>query len=924
MNLSPNKEMSEHLLFSRADTSYPHSILREREEWGLRTVDLVNPPRRFWSDQENVSVLVEESVDERQLTPSPTPSKLLQDLPENDNWLSQGRRSLNRLHAHYLICEDPQRRMDVREVETLAHQVSLVRHVLQDERLKRVLIADEVGLGKTVEVGLILKELLAQRPALRVLYLAPARLTSNVRREFDRLGLPFRQWTSGDNDARLDDRRIIASIHRAVHGNNLEQIVQTPPWDIVIVDECHHLSAWSPEGQKPTEAYRLVRELVARQATDGRVILMSGTPHQGHAQRFENLLRFLKDEDEPAESISGRVIYRTKDDIEDWDGRPVFPQRQVNDPIIVDLGPVHRQWLENIHDFYSPPRDEEEIGEARRRAVGWRCAQAMQWAASSPHAGLGYLVRQGIRAGWTLQDATLRRALAALRPYRLGSSDERLELLFDRITKEVKRQQRDADVEDIEDAIEQEPDWFSKQGLEHLILEGLQMESSADTKWRLVEEQLLERAGQDKVVLFAQPIETVTALARYLESRTGRKPAMILGGQTDAERQKEVDAFRRADGPQYLVSSRAGGEGINLQVARRLIHIDVPWNPMDMEQRVGRVHRFGSRETIVVDTLVVKDSREADAFRIAREKLKLITETLVERERFESVYSRVMSLLPQEELQSVLMNHANAPFDDDDRERISQMVQEGFRVWKAFHDRFGEQQRSISKQNPGLCTWDDVIFFLEQSGAAKRLLGYERQRFQRQGNTVSQVTEEAVVLGFPDGEAYVCGDLGEELVYGPDGSITPKLGLNRKAMAELLRKHAFPEQPSGAAHLRWPASTPLPTCVSTLPFSVSMFLRQTLRMDRMGGWLEQEQSLKCYVQSQGLIKEVDGEDKGLLLRGLFRSTTRKSPEPADELVKKIVETERDLVEQLRRPSEEELTGQIRHAVTPLFAATIAK
>jgi hypothetical protein len=91
----------------------------------------------------------------------------------------------------------------------------------------------------------------------------------------------------------------------------------------------------------------------------------------------------------------------------------------------------------------------------------------------------------------------------------------------------------------------------------------------------------------------------------------------------------------------------------------------------------------------------------------------------------------------------------------------------------------------------------------------------------------------------------------------------------------------------------------------------------------MGGWLEQEQSLKCYIHSDSAIKEVEGQDKGLLLRGVFRSTTRKNPEPADELVKRIVETERDLVEQLRRPSEEELTGQIRHAVTPLFAATIA-
>jgi len=90
-----------------------------------------------------------------------------------------------------------------------------------------------------------------------------------------------------------------------------------------------------------------------------------------------------------------------------------------------------------------------------------------------------------------------------------------------------------------------------------------------------------------------------------------------------------MNAFWRDDGPQFLVSSRAGGEGLNLQVARRLVHVAVPWNPMELEQRVGRVHRFKSRRTIIVDTIVVKDSREVDCYRIAREKLEEIARTLV-------------------------------------------------------------------------------------------------------------------------------------------------------------------------------------------------------------------------------------------------------------------------------------------------------
>ena len=156
-------------------------------------------------------------------------------------------------------------------------------------------------------------------------------------------------------------------------------------------------------------------------------------------------------------------------------------------------------------------------------------------------------------------------------------------------------------------------------------------------------------------MLFAQPIETVSAFAHYLERTYGVRPAVIIGGQTDQARQEEIDRFWRPNGPQFLVSSRAGGEGINLQVARRLVHMDVPWNPMDLEQRVGRVHRFGSRETVLLDTLVMRDSREEEAYAVADQKLRMITKALVPKDQFDALFSRVMTLIPPEELQEALL-----------------------------------------------------------------------------------------------------------------------------------------------------------------------------------------------------------------------------------------------------------------------------
>src|SRR6266498_261044 len=915
--------MPTNYLYAKPGSLFPFGILREHEEWGLKTIDLVHPPRRFWSDQVGLDVLVEEGVDLRRVQSLPSPARLLHALPDNDNWQSHSRRSLARLHAHYLICEDPQRRMDAREVETLSHQVSLVRHILQTESLKRVLIADEVGLGKTVEVGLLLKELLAQRPGLRVLYLAPARLVSNVRREFDRLRLPFRQWTSQEGDARLTDPKLIASIHRAVHDTNFNNLLETPPWDVLVVDECHHLSAWSDSGGDTSEAYRLVRELIARQPQDARVILMSGTPHQGHETRFDNLLKFLRETPGEDDQIAGRVIYRTKDDIQDWEGNPVFPPRQVNEPLVIDLGPEHREWIQRIHDFYRPPNDAHRLGAARRRAAGWRCAQALQWAASSPLAGLGYLVRQAVRYGWDLSNESLKSAMATLRPYRLGPANEPLDALFNRIVKEVDRQQRDADIEDIEDFVEgRDRDWLSSRGLEELLLEGVDLVKNAgDEKWEIITEKLLKPAGDEKVVLFAQPIETVTSLAGFLERTTGAKPALIIGGQSDAERKHEVDDFWDPDGPQYLISSRAGGEGLNMQVARRLIHIDVPWNPMDMEQRVGRIHRFGSRETVIVDTVVVKDSREADAYRIARNKLRLITATMVEKNRFESVFSRVMCLLPQDALQNLLLNAPAAPLNSQDEEKLSEMIRQGFQDWKAFHDRFGNEQRSLERQNPGLLTWDDVAFFLEELGAARREDGYKRQRFRREGKMVNRVDEDATVLQLSDGKRYVCGDYGESLVFGPDKTITAKLGLNLKPVAEIIRKYAFPEQNCGAAYLRRPEAEKKPSGFA-LPFGALIFLRQTLRADRTGGWIEQGGALRCFVIQAGQSVELKNGEKKRFPQGLFRSVIRKSPETAEDLLQLMVSAETDLIEQLRRPTEDEMAAQIRHSVLPLFAGVI--
>ena len=902
----------------------PCAVLRQQEEWGIQTCDLVYPPRRLWAAQDTPP-LVELGVDSNRLKALPPPSDLLQRLPEGDNWSAQSKRSVARLFANYLLCEDPQRRLDAREVITLSHQVSLVRHILDHDHLRRVLIADEVGLGKTIEVGLLIKELLDQNPGLRVLYLAPARLVNNVGREFDRLDLHFRLWKAGEADARLTDPRIIASIHRAVHGENFKKILSTPTWDVVVVDECHHLSDWSAGGGDPVHKFRLVRDLLARHGPETRLLLMSGTPHQGHVHRFDNLLKLLKQPAEPDAALAGRVIYRTKEDVKDWTGNPLFPTRQINEPLVLDLGPEYRAWLQHIHDFYKPPKAEASQHKARQRAAGWRCAQALQWAASSPHAGVGYLVRQAVRAAWNIRDGVLAEALSALRPYRNGSPSEPVELLLARIKREVCRQADEQDVDDIEedDATVVLENSLQKAALNSLLSEGLEvLRTFANRKWDFLKATVLDSADGEKAVLFAQPIETVCALSRYLEERTGQKPAIIIGGQSDAERQEQQDLFWRKDGPRFLVSSRAGGEGINLQVARRLVHIDVPWNPMELEQRVGRIHRFGSRRTVIVDTIVVRDSREADAYRVAREKLRLVAASLVGPERFETIFSRVMCLVSPEELQEVLIEAAVSPLTPEDQQRIATMVEAGFNAWKEFHERFSERRREIRSQDPGLATWGDVRQFLSDYTSAQPVDGFTASRFLLADGQVQSQDEQIQVLHL-EGQNYFLGDHDGAVISGPEGKGVAQLGLNVPAVTDTIRKHALPAMPTGAAHLRWPQEIQFPEWLPAEGTGILVFLRQTLRSDQRIGWSEQASSLHSYTVSlDGTATALQPDQKAPLFRAIFKSVVRTKPDERTALLAALAGAETRLTQELRRPDESEIRQGVRYAVTPLFAATI--
>ena len=909
------------MLFDYANHS--RTLLRTVDDFGFLTYDLVGYPRRL-CEADADPPLVEANIDQRRVAPLQTPAMVAmrRKLDDGDSWLSHTTRTLARLNAAFLVAEDPQRRLDASKAATLMHQVSLVQHILESPDLRKVLIGDEVGLGKTIEAGLLIRQLIERDPRARVLYLAPARLVSNVAREFrDKLDIDARLWAAGNrSDARLaEDRVVIASLHKAVFGDNFDRVVASGPWDVLVVDECHHLSDWNPTGGKPNQSFRLVSQLMKAQPPDGRLILMSGTPHQGSEARFRNILRLLSNDGKDISGAAGRVIFRTKDRVRDWRGAPLFPARDIRPPLVVPLGEKYEQWYERVGLLY----ETSGMNGIQLRAAGWAKGQALQWAASSVQAGLGFLARLGMRRlGWALDHPDLASALSMLRPYRGGAPDEPLPALFARLTKQIGSAALQVEEQEDEEECDDEAWRPDPHLLAELLRDGVKLirAGASQAKWDALC-TLIDSAGDEKVVLFAQPVETVTVVAEVLAQRYGVKPALIIGNQTDEERTAQVARFQADDGPRFLVSSKAGGEGLNMQRARRLIHLDVPWNPMDMEQRIGRVHRFGSRKTIIVDTVVASGSREVDMYRIAREKLAMAVRHL-DPDQFETLFSRVMSLVPPKELENILGDAASPLASNlSATNEIGRLVTEGFKSWSAFDAMYRTQADAVRASNPGEATWNDLGAFLVKYANASDGPNATFSSFEFAADEIVEV-EQAVPTVLFENTAYACGDTGGLPASSSGTGAAVRLGLNLAWVQRGLRSAFAPDRTCGAAFIK------LSTSLSKLSTSLSVmtgsreaktyltFLRQRLQPEG-GRWVEGVVDLKVYdISDPSITTELDAPTSAALIRAFNASPRVRDPLDVHVGVD-LLNKEKELFAQLRQPTSDELATGIRYAVWPL-------
>lgn len=514
----------------------------------------------------------------------------------------------------------------------LPHQLLAVSRAVSGDGV-RYLLADEVGLGKTIEAGLIFRELKIRGLVERTLVIAPAGLCLQwvqemeihfgesfrfVRpsefgalRQVGRLDVGENLWhlhsqvvCSADSVKPMEGRR--GWSHEQVANHNRERFddLVTAGWDLVIVDEAHRLGG--------SDA-RVARHQLGAALADAApyLLLLSATPHQGKTDSFRRLMSFLDGEAFPDdESISQLrvapfVIRNEKRRAIDADGQPLFKPR------FTKLQPV--AWS-------------SEHGEQRAlyEGVTEYAREGYNQALLRKRAGVGFLMILFQR----LVSSSTRAIRTAL--------ERRLEVL------DLPEGQMSLFGEDIAE------DWGDRDGEEQMRtmlqarLKGLKNERSevelllsaarrceargpdvkAEALLELVRELQREEGDPDlKVLVFTEFVATQQMLDEFLVSR-GFSVVRLNGSMGLEERRAAQRRF--ADEAQIMVSTEAGGEGLNLQFCHVVVNYDLPWNPMRLEQRIGRVDRIGQDQVVRAFNLALADTVELRVREVLEEKLQVI------------------------------------------------------------------------------------------------------------------------------------------------------------------------------------------------------------------------------------------------------------------------------------------------------------
>lgn len=486
------------------------------------------------------------------------------------------------LHSHFTPCVDPSHS----RVEALRYQLDFVNLALRrllEEGAIRLMLADDVGLGKTVMTGLLLKELKLRGLAKRFLIMVPKMLKFQWRRELEeKFGIRCLEAGRGIPDADC----VVASID--YFKRHVDEFLRVP-WDFAVVDEAHNLTV--PKGRRPTQRYAAVERLAAKVRN---LLLLTATPHHGDRADFIARLRLLDrsvDDYTIRDAVSRLVVKRFREDVRDEAG---IPDRQAY-TVPLKLADREARFYAALTEYVKYYFDMARRASGRRRYALSLVAVVFQKRASS---SLYAAVR------------TVERRIASLQRILQGQ-----ETPTDAPRSELEAIRR---VVASREAIQEEI--HRLRALLHIlgISSADDLLGQDDSKLQRVRQLLEEHfAAGHKAIVFTQYRDTL----RYLAARLApHRPAVLHGGMDEEEKRRAEKAL--AETTALLIATDAASEGLNLQAANVAINYDLPWNPSRLDQRAGRVHRFGQRRPVHIYNILLEDTIDGRVYHVLAEKLR--------------------------------------------------------------------------------------------------------------------------------------------------------------------------------------------------------------------------------------------------------------------------------------------------------------
>lgn len=545
---------------------------------------------------------------------------------------------------------DPYAALNASRVDPLPHQFEAVYEHLLARPLVRALLAHDAGAGKTIMAGLVIKELKRRQGLRRVLIVAPAGLTIQWRRELlTKFGEDFtivsRDYMEEEHLDSLDVWRetdmAITSIAFA-RQKSMRQALESVEWDMVVVDEAHKMAAYlRPNNSvRKTQAYRL-GEVLSRHST--HFLLMTATPHKGDPDNYRLLISLVDPQwGEATQYVRGAnpiVLRRTKEEMCKPDGTPLYPERIV-ETLPYTISNEEGALIEQVQKFIR--KRYQKAKRANQHSAAFALITLERRLASSPYALCESLKRMHSRTQERLSGA-----LAEIASDRTEDTWADWEDLSEQERWERERQ-AEAAAADLT-----EPRQLKK--------ELLQLESLIDRAAQIIDQGEQEKIAElhkacdlwvgersEQLIVFTEFKDTLDYLVQQLAD-WGYTSTQIHGGMPLKERRRAEKAFWKQQA-QVLVATEAAGEGINLQCCSVMINFDIPWNPCRLEQRMGRIHRYGQEAAEVhIFNLVATNTMEAEVKTALLEKLRKMRKDLGDK-----VFNVVGEVLWGEPLRQIL------------------------------------------------------------------------------------------------------------------------------------------------------------------------------------------------------------------------------------------------------------------------------